>query len=80
MAKAFGVPLYIHPEIESLIREREAPPEIMASRLRMARVPEGAELVRNPSGPPGFQVENVYVLAGIPRVMRQMLEAALPSV
>lgn len=79
VAKAFGVPLYIHPEIESLIREREAPPEIMASRLRMARVPEGAELVRNPSGPPGFQVENVYVMAGIPRVMQQMLEAALPS-
>ena len=79
VAKAFGVPLYIHPEIEALIRQREAPAEVMASRMRMARVPEGAELIRNPLGPPGFRIDNVYVMAGIPRVMQQMLDAALPG-
>ena len=79
VAKAFGVPLYIHPEIEALLRQREAPPEVMASRMRMAHVPEGAELIRNPLGPPGFKVDNVYVMAGIPRVMQQMLDATLPE-
>ena len=79
VAKAFGRELYIHPEIEALIRQREASPEVMDSRLRMARVPQGAELIRNEFGPPGFQVENVYVMAGIPRVMQSMLRAAVNS-
>ena len=61
VAKAFGCELYIHPEIEEILRQREAPPEIMASRMRMARVPRGAELIRNPFGPAGFQIENVWV-------------------
>jgi len=79
IAKAFGRALYPHPEIEALIRQREAPPEVMESRLRMARVPEGAELIRNPFGPAGFQVDNVYVMAGIPRVMQEMLKTLLPT-
>ena len=46
----------------------------MASRLLMARVPEGAGLIDNPSGgPQGFAMANVYVMAGIPRVMQAML-------
>jgi molybdopterin-biosynthesis enzyme MoeA-like protein len=46
----------------------------MASRLLMARVPEGAALIDNPSGgPQGFAMENVHVMAGIPRVMQAML-------
>jgi molybdenum cofactor synthesis domain-containing protein len=74
IAKAFGVELIQHPTIAALIRQREAPPEIMASRLRMARVPEGAGLIDNQTGgPPGFFIGNVYVLAGIPAVMRAML-------
>jgi molybdenum cofactor synthesis domain-containing protein len=74
IAKAFGVALYEHPEIAALIRKREAPPEIMAARLRMARVPEGAGLIENTTGgPPGFFIGNVYVMAGIPAVMRSML-------
>lgn len=79
IAKAFGRPLYMHPEIESLIRAREAPPEVMDSRLRMARVPEGAQLIRNPFGPAGFQVDNVFVMAGIPRVMHEMLKTLMPT-
>ena len=74
IALAFGVPLVEHPEIARLIRSREAPPDIMQSRLRMAQVPQGAGLVANATGgPPGFFIENVYVMAGIPRVMRAML-------
>ncbi len=74
IAKAFGVPLIIHPEIEALIRKRSVPPEVMEARLLMARAPEGAELVGNPTGgPQGFRVENVIVMAGIPAVMRAML-------
>lgn len=74
IAKAFGVPLVEHPAIAEMIRSREAPPEVMAARLRMAQVPSGAGLIENDVGsPPGFFIGNVYVLAGIPRVMRAML-------
>lgn len=74
IAKAFGVELIEHPEIAALIRRRESPPEIMASRLRMAMVPKGAGLIENATGgPPGFFIENVFVMAGIPAVMRAML-------
>jgi molybdenum cofactor synthesis domain-containing protein len=74
IAKAFGVPLVEHPEIAAIIRRRETTPEIMASRLRMALVPQGAGLIENSTGgPPGFFIGNVYVMAGIPSVMRAML-------
>ena len=74
IAKAFAVPVIQHPEIAERIRRRPAPEDIMASRLLMARVPEGASLIENPSGgPQGFVKENVYVMAGIPRVMQAML-------
>jgi molybdopterin-biosynthesis enzyme MoeA-like protein len=74
IALAFGVPLVEHPLIAAQIRKREAPPEIMASRLRMARVPAGAGLIENSTGgPPGFFIGNVYVMAGIPLVMQAML-------
>lgn len=73
IAKAFGVELEMHPEAVVIIERREAPPQIMASRLRMARVPKGGVLIHNPTdGPPGFQLENVFVMAGIPIVMQAM--------
>ena len=76
IARAFDVPLVEHPEIAALIRKREAPPEIMAARLRMARVPLGGGLIANATGgPPGFFIGNVYVMAGIPAVMRGMLSS-----
>jgi molybdopterin-biosynthesis enzyme MoeA-like protein len=76
IAKAFGVELYEHPEIAALIRQRQAPPATMAARLRMAMVPHGAELIENSTGgPPSFHIGNVYVLAGIPNVMRAMLSS-----
>ena len=50
-----------------------------AARRRMARVPEGGSLVKNPvQGPPGFQIGNVFVLAGVPPIMRGMLEDVGP--
>ncbi len=75
VAKAFEVPLVEHEGIANLIRSRsqDATEAVLASRLRMAMVPEGGGLVDNPGGPPGFRMENVYVLAGIPSVMRDML-------
>jgi molybdenum cofactor synthesis domain-containing protein len=73
IAKAFGVELKQHPEIASRIKRRDAPPEVMNSRLLMARVPKGGTLIDNPTGgPQGFQIGNVFVMAGVPSVMRAM--------
>ena len=73
IALAFGIEVEEHPEVAALIRKREAPPQVMAARLRMARIPVGATLIDNPTGgPPGFQVENVFVMAGVPMVMQAM--------
>jgi len=77
VAAAFGVELYEHPEIVAMLeaRVRARPGAVMnAAMLRMARVPRGGELVRNPSGPPGFTIGNVFTLAGVPSIMRGMLE------
>ncbi len=74
VAKAFGVALYEHPEIIAMMEARWGD-ELNAARRRMARVPEGGSLVKNPvQGPPGFQIGNVFVLAGVPVIMRGMLE------
>jgi molybdenum cofactor synthesis domain-containing protein len=74
VAKAFGVALYEHPEIIEMMSARFGG-ELNAARRRMARVPEGGSLVKNPvNGPPGFQIGNVFVLAGVPQIMRGMLE------
>jgi len=75
IARAFEVSLVEHPEIAEVLRRRPAPPDVMAVRMRMALVPEGSTLVPNPHGPPGFCMENVYVLAGIPQVMQSMVNA-----
>ena len=77
VAKAFGVPLVQSDAIAERIRARPAPPEVMRARLRMARIPRGAALIDNPTGgPQGFRMDNVYVMAGIPAVMRAMLSGA----
>jgi molybdenum cofactor synthesis domain-containing protein len=74
VAKAFGVELYEHPEIIEMMQSRWQG-ELNAARRRMARIPEGGSLVKNPvAGPPGFQIGNVFVLAGVPQIMRGMLE------
>lgn len=74
MAKAFGVPLVENPQIVAIMRRRIATPQVMAAHMRMAMVPQGSELIDNPTGGPhGFSIGNVYVMAGIPVVMRAML-------
>src|SRR5580693_5351429 len=78
VAKAFGVKLYEHPEIIAMMTARWSG-ELNAARRRMARVPEGGSLVKNAvQGPPGFQIGNVFVLAGVPAVMRSMMDDVVP--
>ena len=78
VAAAFGVPLREDPQIVAELERRMGEPA-NAARRRMARIPEGGEKVRNPvSGPPGFRIGNVFVLAGVPSIMRGMLEDVLP--
>jgi molybdenum cofactor synthesis domain-containing protein len=78
VAEAFGVELYEHPEIIGMMQSRWQG-ELNAARRRMARVPVGGSLVRNAvQGPPGFQIGNVFVLAGVPMVMRGMMDDVVP--
>jgi molybdopterin-biosynthesis enzyme MoeA-like protein len=78
IAAAFGVPVVIHPEARGILEDyyRDRPGGLNDARLRMARVPEGAELIPNPySGAPGVRMGNVYILAGVPNIAASMLEA-----
>lgn len=76
---AFGVPVSEHPEALAILERRYAPGEFNAARRRMARVPQGGVLIANPvSDAPGFQVENVFVMAGVPRIMEAMLDDVAP--
>jgi len=78
MAAAFGVPVIIHPQARAILEDyyRGRPAGLNEARLRMARVPEGAELIPNPtSGAPGVKLGNVYILAGVPHIAASMLEA-----
>jgi molybdenum cofactor synthesis domain-containing protein len=78
VAEAFGVTLYEHPEIIEMMQSRWQG-ELNAARRRMARVPQGGTLVKNAvQGPPGFQIENVFVLAGVPVIMRGMMDDVVP--
>ncbi|WP_421934774.1 competence/damage-inducible protein A [Phenylobacterium sp.] len=73
VAEVSEAPLYEHPEILAILEARW-PDELTPARRRMARVPNGSELIKNPlGGPPGFLIDNVFVLAGVPQVMRGML-------
>ncbi|HLU92436.1 MAG TPA: molybdopterin-binding protein [Pedomonas sp.] len=75
IARAFGVPVVIHPEAEEMLRAYYGG-GLTDARLRMARVPEGAELIPNElSAAPGIRIGNVYILAGVPGVTHAMLRA-----
>jgi molybdenum cofactor synthesis domain-containing protein len=82
VAKAFGVPLELHPEAVAILKERMAKlgGELNEARLRMAHIPRGATLVANKvSGAPGFWIGNVVTMAGIPTVMQAMLDEVAPK-
>ena len=54
--------------------------ELNEARLRMARIPETAELIDNPiSAAPGYVIENVYVMAGVPKIFQSMLKTVTPK-
>jgi molybdenum cofactor synthesis domain-containing protein len=82
IAKAFGVGIDFHPralaDMKASYDKRGI--EMTPARMRMARVPNGGELVENKiSIAPGFMVENVIVMAGIPNIMQVMLDAVTPK-
>jgi molybdenum cofactor synthesis domain-containing protein len=82
VAKAFGVSIDYHPEAVALLRERmtQTGTEMNEARMRMARVPVGADLIRNKvSAAPGFRIGNVHVFAGVPAIMQAMLDEVAPT-
>jgi molybdenum cofactor synthesis domain-containing protein len=81
MAKAFGVPLELNPGARAaLLAHYQNEADLTPARLKMAQIPAGSKLIDNPvSGAPGYQIENVYVMAGVPRIMQAMLDGILPE-
>lgn len=80
VAKAFGVEVGEHPEARARLVAYYTKTPLTQARLRMARIPHGAELIDNSfSAAPGFRIENVYVMAGVPDVMRAMFDSILPT-
>jgi molybdenum cofactor synthesis domain-containing protein len=78
IAAALGVPVVINPEARKILEDyyRGRPGGLTDARLRMARAPQGAELIANPSsGAPGIKIGNVFVLAGVPDIAASMLQA-----
>ncbi len=81
VAAAFGVGIDYHPDAVAILEARYKDTELKLNeaRMRMARVPDGGELVLNPvSGAPAFRVGNVFVMAGVPKIMQAMLDNVAP--
>jgi len=80
IARAFNVKLIRHPEAERRLLAYYPPERVTEARLKMANTPEGVTLIDNPvSVAPGFQIENVFVLAGVPKIMQAMLDVLKPQ-
>jgi molybdenum cofactor synthesis domain-containing protein len=82
VAKAFGLPIDCHPGAVEILKARltQTGGTMNEARMRMTRMPVGAELVLNKiSAAPGFRIDNVIVMAGIPQVMQAMLEYVGPQ-
>src|ERR1700676_582399 len=82
IAKAFGVPIDYDPRAVKILQERMAQTgaEMNEARMRMTRIPAGADLVLNKvSAAPGFWLGNVIVLAGVPSIMQAMLDGGAPK-
>lgn len=75
VAAALGVPVVTHPRAEAILRAYYGE-KITDARLRMARVPQGAELIENArTGAPGIRIGNLFMMAGVPSIMQTMLDA-----
>ncbi|MDP7186400.1 MAG: molybdopterin-binding protein [Paracoccaceae bacterium] len=82
MAKAFGQSIDVRDDARSLLADmyERTGRELNEARLRMARIPEHATLIDNPvSTAPGFTIENVHVMAGVPSVFNAMVASVLPT-
>jgi molybdenum cofactor synthesis domain-containing protein len=77
IAAALGVPVVVHPEARAVLeRYYETRGGLTEARLRMARVPEGADLIPNRmSGAPGIRIGNIFIMAGVPHITAGMLDA-----
>jgi len=77
VAKALGVPAIVHPQARAILERYYADKGgLNEGRLRMARVPEGAELIENRmSGAPGIRIGNLFLMAGVPHITAGMLDA-----
>ena len=83
VAAAFDVPIDVRDDARALLEAmaRRSGVELNAARLRMARIPEGADLIENPvSAAPGFSLNNVHVMAGVPAIFQAMVESVLPTI
>lgn len=81
VAAAFGVGIDVREDARAILATNYKNPEteLNESRLRMARIPDGATLIDNPvSKAPGFSLENVHVMAGVPKIFQAMLDGLLP--
>ncbi|MEQ1704926.1 MAG: molybdopterin-binding protein [Rickettsiales bacterium] len=75
IAQAFNVPIIRNPEAEAILEKHYGRDKLNAARLKMAEIPKGARLIHNPvSAAPGFVMENVYVMAGVPSIMQAMFD------
>lgn len=82
IAVAFGAAIDVRADARAILEGHYATSgiEINAARLRMARIPDGAYLIDNPvSAAPGFTLENVHVMAGVPSVFQAMMDSLLPT-
>ncbi|KPF71642.1 molybdenum cofactor biosynthesis protein [Bosea sp. AAP35] len=80
VAAAFGVSIDHDPRAIAMLAERFPPDQLNEARLRMARIPAGADLIANSvSKAPGFNIGNVYVMAGVPSIMQAMLDVVAPT-
>jgi len=80
VAKAFGVPIDVDERAVDMLLTRLKREDLNEARLRMCRVPQGAELIANRiSAAPGFRLGNVFVMAGVPRIMQAMLDVIGPT-
>lgn len=80
VAVAFGVPVIEDPRARALLGAHFGAENLTSASLRMARVPQGATLIENPiSTAPGIKIDNVYVLAGVPNIMRGMMDSIVAT-
>lgn len=80
VATAFGVSIDIDPRALAMLKERYEDDDLNEARLRMARIPDGADLIDNPiSKAPGFRIGNLFVMAGVPSIMHRMLDDVLSN-